>query len=203
MSAVATLPELKKQLNLASNTTQSDDELQLVLDAATAAIEARVGPIVNREVTERLHPTASGSLEVSQRPLVTLTSVSDVWLDTAYDIAVLDVDNEAGTITHRWNSAGFGSADYRRDARPFEVVYTAGRGTEAPAHLKLAVLIVAEHLWSAQRGSSARPGMFGMAGMAGDAGASSAAEASYIYRGYALPRRALELIVDEEQTAIG
>lgn len=191
-----TLDELKKHLNRPAGAADEDAELTLHLEAATEAIEQRVGPIVNREVTERAR-LSGDLLELNERPAVSLTTITNVVNGTPTAITgllldELDVDLEAGLVN---------LGHVRGATSLYEVTYTAGRGVIAdiPARFKLAVLIVAEHLWQTQRGNGAPPRMFGVSP---ETSTSSSNAADYIYRGFALPRRALELIANDQTTAI-
>lgn len=185
-----TLPELKAHLNLATNTTADDAELTLHLDAATAAIEKRIGPVVTRQATERVI-VRDRTACVSTLPLVEVLSLTPVTNGVAgnpVDVTWLDYD-DSGVIT---GIPGTGRHD---------IVYTAGHGDTASDDHKLAVLYVAEHFWEMQRrGKAGRPGLYGDNQ---EISPSSEAGADLIYRGFALPRRALELIAGDEIQAIG
>lgn len=185
-----TLDEFKAHLNLPSNTKESDTELQLHLNAATEALEKRVGAMVTREFTERV-TARGGLLLLANAPVVELASVTEVG-GTAWTIGDLYV--AADSIVRL-------SAGGQLPGVDFTVTYTAGRGAiaDVPARFKLATLIVAEHLWETQRGTAVRPAMFGMAPEPTSTG--TAADAGYVYRGFALPRRALELLAGDQDIA--
>lgn len=191
-TAPVSLPELKAHLNLTTGTSASDTELQLHLDAATEAIEKRIGPILQREVTERATVGRRGVLVLSTLPVVSVTTVTEVVAGRSWDVTTLHAD-PSGVV-------GLVSRGYLPPVG-FDVTYTAGRAAttdDVPARFKLAILIVAEQLWETQRGSGARPAMFGMAA---EASSTSAHDAQFVYRGFALPKRALELISGDEQIA--
>lgn len=185
-----TLEEFKAHLNRPTGAGADDDELTLHLDAATEAIEARVGPLVTREVTERIDGTA-GRVTLSKMPvteiiglsLLTGTVATPV---TGFDATTIDVDGAAGIVTLRSVARG----------RVGEVTYTAGRGEidDIPRRFKLAVLIVAAHLYELQRGRGQTPQRFGV---------QDDDSLPEFLRGFALPRRALELIAYDEQLAFG
>ena len=188
MPAVS-LPEFKEHLNLSAGTSESDVELQLHLDAAIEAIEDRIGPILWRTIAERV--TANGgAVVVTTRPLVSVTSLA-MLNGSTYDPDDLDLHLDAGVITLEFNA--------QLPRGRYDVEYVAGHEeTNARAKHKLAVLYVAEHFWEMQRkGISDRPGLFGED--TDTAGNVSEAAANFVYRGYALPRRALELIAYDEQ----
>jgi hypothetical protein len=181
------LPELKAHLNLSPVTTETDTELTLHLNAAIAAIEKRIGPVTTREFSERLRTLSTRSLVVNNTPLLSVTSITGVTGGNLIDAASYYADPSG--VVSGLNGWKFPGGDY-------DVVYNAGRGTTASEDHKLAILYVAEHLWEMQQGSGvgARPAVFG--DQSGPAGEESA---HYYYRGFALPRRALELISGDEQ----
>ncbi|MEU4590044.1 hypothetical protein [Micromonospora aurantiaca (nom. illeg.)] len=158
-----TLAELKKQLN---RSDRADDlELQVHLDAAIEVVEDLVGPLTVREFTEtHCGPT----LALNRRPLVSVMSVTGPGGLVLND-GLYTVDTAAGTLTARWGA--------RQD---LTVVYRAGWST-IPAAYRLAVLIIAQHLWQTQHGGGGRvlPGddTIAMPGM-----------------GFAIPSRAVELL---------
>lgn len=187
-----TLDEFKKHLNLTTGAGSEDAELTLALEAATEAIEQHVGPLVTREVIDRVYPSRNGYLILSQAPVVSVSSVTEVVDGVATAIVGLDVDTRV-TL----NGSGiFDLGHWATSARQYEVTYTAGLGAEAavPARFKMAVMIVGEHLWETQRGRAGRN--------AGRFGTSEDEQSSDFLRGFAIPRRALELIEFDRQPTI-
>lgn len=192
-----TMAELKKHLNLAPNTSADDAELQLHLEAATEAVEERVGPLVTRQFTQRVDGRG-GSVVLDHTPVVDVTDLTEVvssysWLPVEYD-----VDAASGVVT--------GALGRRLPRGAYTVTYTAGRGLASadpvpdgvvPAKYRLAVLYVTEHLWEMQRKGASRPSLMGEAG--NTAASTGEAGARYVYRGFALPNRALELLAGEEE----
>lgn len=181
-----TLEEFKRHLNLSSSTSESDVELNLHLDAAIRAIEKRIGPLVHTEFTERLAANSNGRLVLNNTPVVSITTLTHTnGLTRAVD--TLSIDGTAGIVS--------GVSGWRIAAGEYDAVYVAGHGTTASADHKLAVLYVGEHLWEMQQqtGIGSRPGLWGEDAPGGEE------SAHYIYRGFALPRRALELISGDEQ----
>ncbi|WP_330348169.1 head-tail connector protein [Streptomyces sp. NBC_00582] len=176
--ALLTLAEAKAQLDI--DGIGSDDELQVYVDGVTAAIEAHVGPVENRTVTETHDLPACGArmLVLRQTPAVSLTSVAAV-LDggTGYDVADLDLDGETGTVRRKngWRLYG-----------PLRFVYVAGRGTVPPT-LNLAARIMVQHLWRTQYGASR--GLSSVGG--GDDASVNEPIAGW---GYAIPFRVLQLL---------
>ncbi len=185
-----TLVEFKQHLNRPNPEAESADdaELTLHLTAAAEAIELRVGPLVTREVVEQVAGTA-GAVVLSQQPVVELT---DLALYTGnvptpvdgFDATAVTLDGPAGIAVLR--QAGRG--------RTALVTYQAGRGEidDIPHRFKLAVLIVAAHLYELQRGRGQTPQRFGV---------QDDDSLPEFLRGFALPRRALELIAYDETVA--
>lgn len=174
-----TLDQLKAHLQMTTGAGVDDDELTMTLESATEVCEGEVGPILYRAYDERLTGTG-GVLVVSYGPLVELTALAA--LDgTTYDPANLDV-SRPGVI--RRVSGTFPRGRY-------DVAYTSGRAEVAddvPSSVKLAVMIVAGHMWETQRGRQARQGF-----IPGE-GATPVDQGALIMSGYSLPRRALELL---------
>jgi hypothetical protein len=176
--ALLTLAEAKAQLDI--ETTASDTELQVYIEGVTAAIEAHVGPVENRSVTET-HDIPSGGARVlvlRQTPAVSLTSVTAILATgTEYDPAGLDLDPDTGTVRR---------VDGGRLYGPLRFTYTAGRG-DVPAAINLAARIMVQHLWRTQFGASR--GMSSIGG--GDDFSVTEAVPGW---GYAIPNRVLQLL---------
>ena len=174
-----TLDELKAHLNMVAAPSEDDAELAVTLAAATEACEGEVGPILHRTVRERITVTGC-ALIVSHPPVVSVEELRDLH-GTTYDTSDLDVDR-SGLIR-----------GITRDLRPgrYDVTYTAGMAATAddvPAAVKLAVMIVAGHMWETQRGRQARTGFIPGEGI------TPTDQAALIMSGFSLPRRALELM---------
>lgn len=186
-----TLDEVRAHLNVTASVDISEFELQMHLDAATEAVENRVGPLVIRDVVER--SVSWGRVALRLRPAVSITSVSTVLAG-----AVNPVAGDTSTLTLDSGSGVLDLTGRVANGSTVEVAYRAGRGTvdQIEGRFKLAVLIVTKHLWETQRGQGARGSRWGTQ----DAGGDDMAE---ILRGFALPRRALELIGYDEDVAIG
>jgi len=174
--ALLTLADAKAQLDI--ETASHDTELQVYIDALTAVIERHVGPVENRAVTE----TVSGrgtTLCLMQVPVVSLTSLTPMVLG-GLPLATGDVvvDNELGVIRRVNGSVFYGG--------PWTALYTAGRGSVPPT-IKLAALILLQHLWRTQYGASR--GLSGIGG--GDDFSVTEAVPGW---GYAIPNRVLQLL---------
>lgn len=174
--ALVTLAEAKAQLDIDS--AAHDTELQVYIDALPAAIERHVGPVENRTVTETVDGRGS-SIAVTQVPVVSLTSLTPI-LTGGIALAAGDVvlDGDAGVIRRVDGSTFHGG--------PWTAVYTAGRGTVPPT-IKLAALILLQHLWRTQYGSSR-----GLSGIGG--GDDISVNEPIPGWGYAIPNRVLQLL---------
>lgn len=177
---VAGLDEFRAQLDRAD--FSDDAELRLYLEAATNQIEWLVGPLSVQTITERT--TALAHMSLRRFPVVEIISVkpiyggvvgdalnvSDYWLDTSL--------NEVA-FTPTWRNGYMGPSS--RHGTEYETVYKVGR-TSIPADIKLAGLIIAQHLWSVQnaRFTLNAPGEDELAIVPGS--------------GFMVPYRALELL---------
>lgn len=174
-----TLDQLKAHLQMTAGAGADDDELTMHLEGATDVCEGEIGAILTRSYTERITGTG-GVLIASYRPLVEVTSVADVD-GTTYDPADLDVDR-SGVI--RRLSGTFARGRY-------DLEYVSGSAEDAadvPSAVKIAVMIVAGHMWETQRGRQARQGF-----IPGE-GVTPVDQGALILSGFSLPRRALELL---------
>jgi hypothetical protein len=175
--SVVALDDVKRHLNL--TVTTHDGEIQAFIDSAEAAIGERVGPLASTTQTVRVRG-CSRSLVLPLAPAVSLTSVTPADSSTALTLSDLYLDAEAGIV--RYESGGtFG-------ARHYDVVYEAGRAT-CPADLKLAVKELVRHLWTTQRGATARPGS-----RESEAASNTLPGAAYVF-----PFRVEQLLAPHEQ----
>ncbi|MEU4595275.1 head-tail connector protein [Micromonospora aurantiaca (nom. illeg.)] len=164
-AAAPTLAELKRQLNRTDNV--DDVELQLYLDAAVEAVENIIGgPIQVRTITETHRANRAGIILPDQQPLRSVLTLS--YGGSVIATGDYKVDLSAGHLT-----LGYWGAD------PYTLVYEAGRDA-LPASFRLAILIIAQHLWRTQHGS----------------GRARTAEDSVMMPGmsFAIPARAAELL---------
>ena len=171
------LSTLKAHLNLTGTT--NDDELRSMLNAATAAIEARVGPLTRRPVTEVHNGGVSGIL-LRQPPALSITSVTENGSTVAGSGYTL---SPGGGVVTRVN--GYSRSVWTDGFNNVSITYTAGR-TSIPADIRQAVLELVRHLWTTQRGQQGnrRQDEF----IAG--------------QGYSMPNRVLELIAPYELPGI-
>lgn len=166
------LAEFRSYVNAEESDGHADDESmwQCVL-AATRMVEVKVGPIRPREQVSKV--AAGGcALLLPVFPALSLTSVADS-AGTTLDVSALYLDEDAGLVER---AGGFGSP------RRYTATYTVGRDP-VPDDLMQAVLSVAQQLWDSQRGPGASNRFTGMGG-----------DEQPVYRGFAWPNRALQLI---------
>ena len=174
--ALLTLAEAKAQLDI--DGSGDDIELQVYVDALTAAIERHVGPVAIRTVTETVNGHGP-MLTLAQAPVASLTSLAPLTAaGTAIAVEDVYIDPDSGVI-RRVDGAGFYGG-------PWTAVYAAGRGTVPPT-INLAARILLQHLWRTQYGASR--GMSSIGG--GDDYSVTEPVAGW---GYAIPNRVLQLL---------
>lgn len=176
--AIVTLAEAKAHLNIAPDQTGDDIELQVYVDAATAAIEKELGRVVDRRTIVDQCDFAAGVRQFLVRsvPVISLTSIVslDGTLSWSVGPSVMRVDGPSGLVTVLSGPPVSGSV---------LVAYEAGE-TAAPANERLAAKIIIQHLWETQRG------VMGIQ-LGGDN------EPFTPGRGFAIPRRAQELLANQ------
>lgn len=178
--ALPTVSDLKIHANITSTT--DDVELQNHLDAAVDLVEGLIGPInPPSSVTETHYNVSSDVLVLRRMPVAALVSVSSRVGATTTALTLADYELDAASGLLRVASGGrfYGS---------YTVSYTAGR-VVLPPSIRLAVLIVAAHLWETQR----MPGMRDDV-QPGFGGADGVPDAGSTGRGFAIPNRAQELL---------
>lgn len=174
MATLVTLADAKAHLNISGS--GDDAEIFGMVEAVTEPIERIVGSVLQQSCTER-HDGARPGIALMRRPVLSVASVTLPGGGTVTS-GGYELDGGAGVLTRM-----MGGYPAVWEAGRIVVVYTAGLSA-VPAHVRLAALITVQHLWETQRGGRDRrftgnddpwtPGM-----------------------GYALPRRALELLGDQ------
>lgn len=174
--ALLTLDEAKAQLDI--STTNHDVELSAYIAGLTTAIEAHVGPVENREVTETVN-SRGPRMALAQVPAVSLTSLTPILTGgLTLDIASLHLDSATGVLRRKDGWVFYGG--------PWTATYTAGRGSVPPT-INLAARILLQHLWRTQYGASR-----GLSGIGGGDDFSVTEPAPGW--GYAIPNRVLQLL---------
>lgn len=171
--AIVSLADAKKQLNIDAADTADDDEIRGMIAGASLAVERELGTIVSRRsFIERRTADSDGRVLLSNVPVLAVTSVVSSDGATTWTVDNLDVDEATGLVAAKTGASLAGDIDF---------VYTAGLRI-VPDDYQLATSIIVQHLWETQRGrGGAVPG--------------GSQEPEYMTgRGFALPRRALELL---------
>lgn len=171
---IVTLEQAKKQLNIAPDDTDDDEELGTYIDAAGGAVETHLHEVVvSRQVSERLRLDGSSHFRLWQRPVIELLSLTNRADDSTFDISGLDVDTDTGLV-----EVVAGVAPNGR----YTATYQAGYET-VPTNYQLGALLILQHLWETQRGTQ------------GTIRSMVASDDAYDPRwSFAIPRRALELL---------
>jgi hypothetical protein len=172
--ALVTLAEAKRQLDIES--TSHDVELQLYIDSLDLVIEGYVGVVEQRVFTDTITGGGPG-LCVLHPPLVAVTSLTGgMGVSVDYPAGTLALNGPAGIIS-RSDGSFFPAGSYT-------VTYTAGRAAIPPT-VRLAALILLQHLWRTQYGASRVP-----VGGADDWSVTDPIPGF----GYAVPNRVLQLL---------
>lgn len=166
--------ELREHLNLDASEPGDNDELWSMLLAATGLVESFVGAMVSRTVTDTVR-SSSLPLLLPQSPVMAVESVARLAASDGPSLA------GAGTVY----PSGYNDITPR-----YQVTYTIGRDP-IPEDLKLATLIVARQLYDTQR-SGAAVAFTNMVG-----------QETQIPMGFAVPRRAAELMAPHRHITVG
>jgi len=150
---VLSLQDGKDALNKSQLTVTDDAELLRKIATIEASLERYTGgPILNRAVTERVDTNGSPwELRLMKRPLVSVTSVTDIYTGAVIEISDVELDTNAG-FARRKSGVAFGGV-----SQLYTVVYVAGWGTAVPASITEAANVILQHLWEPQRGQSSNP----------------------------------------------
>jgi hypothetical protein len=173
-AGIVSLADARAQLNMGPAETADDEELRGFIGAATGAVERALGrAVVRRTVVERHDFCGSVSdLLLRQVPVLSLASVVSADGSMTWSIPNLRVDNATGLVTVTAGTSFTGALD---------ATYQAGYAI-IPDNYRLAGQIIIQHLWETQRGT------MGVQLGGGDVDMALAS------RGFAIPRRALELL---------
>ncbi|MFJ8153965.1 hypothetical protein [Streptomyces sp. NPDC094468] len=171
---IVSLAEGRAQLNLGPHETVDDDELRGYIAGATSAVEKELGRVVvRRTFTDRFELAgATTQVLLTRVPGLTLTSVAAADGSTTWNTTDLQLNTETGLVTVISGAPLTGTVN---------VVYEAGL-VVIPWNFRLAGKIILQHLWEVQRG---RMGGVSLGG---------SDEPFMTGRGYAVPRRAQELL---------
>lgn len=147
-TALISLDDAKGTLNMTG--TSQDEELRDKIDVITALIDAQIGAVIPRSVSETVEIWRD--FFMVHQPIVSLTSLTPVRSGgmtlVASDYAVLST----GKVV-RQDGAWMAEAPWNL----YTAVYMAGRSTFSPLVLE-AARVMLQHLWEPQRGAGVRPG---------------------------------------------
>lgn len=176
--SLPTVGDLREHTN--QTDTTHDRELTDMLDAAVEVVEGIIGPVASGTVTETHYNVSSSVLVLRSMPVAALTAVSSRAGAVTTPLTLADYELDAGTgiVRRKDGGAFYGS---------YTVTYSTGRAA-VPASIRLAILVVASHLWETQT----MPGMDRM--QPGFGGADGIPDAGSPGRGFAIPNRAQELL---------
>ena len=152
--AVLSLQDAKVTVNISQATTVYDAELQSMIDTVTASLETITGgPAFSRSVSEYVYISGDlRNLTLRQRPVVSVTSITDLAVGTPMSIADITVDPNAGIIRRKLDQPFWSFLSTR-----YQVVYVAGWGTAIPAAFNVAARLIVNHLWRTARGPGLAP----------------------------------------------
>lgn len=172
--ALVSLAEAKAQLNL-DGTDRHDTELTLYVEALTSVIEGYIGAVEPRQVTQEV-TAHHGALILFTTPVTSVDNAVPSGGGTGLDPAALGVD-VAGVVRRRDGAP--------IPAGPWTVTYTVGRSDPAPPTIRLAALMLLQHLWRTQ--TATRGPVLG-------GGDDFSVTESIPGFGYAVPNRVLQLL---------
>lgn len=170
---IVSLADARAHLNMGATETADDEELRGFIGAATGAVERALGRVVvRRSFTDRFEIGGSTTqLLLRNVPVLSLTSAVSADGSTTWSVGGLRADGETGLVTVVSGAALTGTVD---------MTYQAGE-TVISEDYQLAAKIIIQHLWETQRGTMGVQ-------LGGDN------EPYTPGRGFAIPRRALELL---------
>lgn len=173
------LADAKRQLNIATTDTGSDEEIRDYIEAASGLAELISGRTMRRAVTEK-HSGRGCQMVLDQWPVLSVTSVTEngiVLAASGYSLS------DSGVLTR---VSGYQPLPWARGVDNIAVSYVAGRAT-VPAAVSLAVQIIVQHLWQTRRGAAQ------VTGLGGSDSSGVEMEAVRMY-GFAVPNRARQLL---------
>lgn len=174
---IVSLAEAKDQLNVPQTDTAGDGELLEMIRSATAVVEQYTGVVARRTAVETFHG-GKPHVGLSRTPVLAVTQVVDRGTVRTADEWSLNTDT--GVLTR--TAGGVYALPFLPGWNSVVVTYTAGMPT-IPPNVRLAALIIIQHLWETQRPAGRSP--FDQN--------SDEYDPRYTYT---VPRRALELLDD-------
>ncbi|MEU0041319.1 hypothetical protein [Streptomyces sp. NPDC006333] len=141
--AIVTLAEARKQLNLADDDTDADEELQDYVDAITTVVEDYKHEIIEqRQVSEDLELRSCRRFRLWNVPVASLVSLAAVDGSMTWDVSKMRVDTETGLVRVLSGPPVSGLV---------EAVTLSGY-SPVPGRYKRGALVIIQHVWETQRG---------------------------------------------------
>jgi hypothetical protein len=180
---LVSLKSAKEQLNITS--TDDDEELRQVIEAATAAVERHLDKaVIRRTVVERRNfgnpisssiPGVLQSFTLANKPVLSMTAVTSADGDTVWDADDMRA-TESGIVEVLAGAIVWG---------PVDLTYEVGMQVIPAECLESAEAII-QHIWENQRGNAGgpRPGGMDTSGL------------GFTSFGYSIPNAALEMLGD-------
>lgn len=186
------LASVKAHLNIPTNDTRQDDELQGFILAAGEIARNHCGPFIPETHTQYFDGGIP-RIVPDWRPVSNVLSITEYYGLSAFPLTEqplsgqtnafgFTVDYTTGEITRR--TFGGEAATFAFGAKNIKVVYTAGRGGSVPWTVRLGVLELIRHLWQMTQQGGGRPKFNGGAYDGGE---------GMVPTGFAIPSRVLEL----------
>lgn len=155
---VLSLSDAKDALNIPQATVTDDEEIRLMIASIQAGLERMTGgPILTTQVTERADMDGQPwEIRLCKRPVVAVTSITDMLSGTALDVSALDIASKSAMVRRKDGQQFFTNTGV------VTVVYTAGWGTAVPPGIGKAAAFILQHLWETQRGPAIGPTFGGL-----------------------------------------
>lgn len=176
---IISLADAREALRKTAGATADDAELRLYLAAVTPIVEDIAGPQVVETLTYTAHGGRSSILLPTQVVSVQSVTENGVALTASQDYVV---DLAAGII---YRGTTLQPYSFIAGHDNIVVNYTAAAGVIAQ-NVRLAARIILKHLWTADNTGTGRPGL--------NTAQASSADVIVTPGGYAVPRRAAELL---------
>jgi hypothetical protein len=175
---VLTLAEGKSAVGIGAADTSQDTALAQKITAVSRRLDRLCGPIVQRTVTDEVHPGGCPSVRVRRWPVASFTTVTEYDATTPTVLTLEDFDTQPadGYLPERWEStptAVFNGVIWRRTSGcgswfPFgpeavKVTYVAGRAANTAAVdavFKEAAGIALKNLWRTMESATQLLGEF-------------------------------------------
>lgn len=175
---VLTLAEGKSAVGIASADTSQDTPLAAKITAVSRRLDRLCGPIVQRTITDEVHPGGCPSIRVRRWPVASFTTVTEYDATVSQALTLEDYDTQPaeGFMPERWEStstAVFNGVIWRRVSgygswfpdgpEAVKVTYVAGRASATAtvdAAFKEAAGIALKNVWRTMEAATHTLGEF-------------------------------------------